>query len=684
MPFQLQTPFQPSGDQPQAITKLVSGLNNSVNRQTLLGVTGSGKTFTVANVIQQIQQPTLVISHNKTLAGQLYQEFKDLFPNNKVSYFVSYYDYYQPEAYLPSSDTYIAKEVEINDLIDKLRLEATSNLFSGNDNIVIASVSCIYNIGDPLEFGQKTIKFSPGQTWLRRQLFESLVSLFYQRNELEFKRGSFRVRGDMVEIWPSYQDWIIVLEFSESLLQSITSRHPFSGIQTKSSDFILYPAKQFVGSSGKDFQPIFKRIRQDCQKQIELFRSQNKILEAHRLEQRVEYDLEMLQEVGYINGIENYSIYFENSRQPGDPPFTLIDYFHHLYGDNFLTVIDESHVTVPQIRGMYFGDLARKKTLVDYGFRLPSAYDNRPLTFSEFNSKVKNILYASATPADYEITDSKRSYLSVFPDAPSGSTPWIIEQIIRPTGLVDPPILIRPETNQIPDLISEIASRIRQKERTLVVTITKKMAEELSAYLSDPAKTPVPFKVTYLHADIDTLERSNILDKLRAGDFDVLVGINLLREGLDLPEVSLVAILDAGSQGFLRSRSSLIQIMGRASRHLSGQVILYSDQVSDSMRQAIQEVNRRRTIQLKYNQDHGITPQSITKAIRPKIIESIASQSPDVVTQSNLETDPLSLTPPQRKKLVTTLRQKMRQSASDLNFEQAIRFRDKIKEIENT
>jgi excinuclease ABC subunit B len=662
--FQLQANFTPTGDQPQAIAALTKNFQSNNSRQTLLGVTGSGKTFTIANVIQNLQLPTLVISHNKTLAAQLYQEFKELFPHNKVSYFVSYYDYYQPEAYIPSSDTYIAKEVEINDLIDKLRLEATSNLFSGNDNIVIASVSCIYNIGDPIEFSGKTLEFSLGQQWPRRQLLESLVSLFYVRNELEFTRSSFRIRGEFVEIWPSYQDWVIVLGFNQDRLTSIIQRQPFSGKEFNLDNFTLYPAKQFVGTSGKDFSKIFSRIRSDCDKQVAFFKSQNKILEAHRIAQRVEYDLEMLQEVGYVNGIENYSIYFEQHRSPGDPPYTLVDYFKHIWGDKFLTVIDESHVTVPQIRGMYHGDLARKKTLVDFGFRLPSAYDNRPLKFDEFNQRVPKVVYVSATPSDEEILDSHG---------------LVVEQIIRPTGLLDPPIEIRPSNNQISDLITEISSRKAKNERSLVITITKKMAEELSSYLSDPAKTGHNLKVAYLHSDIDTLERSNILDKLRLGEFDVLVGINLLREGLDLPEVSLVAILDASSQGFLRSKSSLIQIMGRASRHVSGTVILYADELSDAMAQAIQEVNRRRQIQIDYNNLHHITPQSIVKSIRPKLVEV----PQDVKPVLEIDLDPNSLTPSQKKKYIQDLRKQMRQFASDLNFEQAILLRDKIKQVES-
>jgi len=663
--FQLESDMKPAGDQPQAIDKLVSGLNSGVSKQTLLGVTGSGKTFTIANVIQQTQLPTLVISHNKTLAGQLYQEFKELFPKNKVSYFVSYYDYYQPEAYIPASDTYIAKEVEINDLIDKLRLEATSNIFSGNDNIIIASVSCIYNIGDPIQFSGRTVDFALGQSWNRRALLENLVSLYYTRSELEFKRSTFRVRGEIFEIWPSYQDWILTLEFKEGILIKITNRHPFSDHEFDLQDFRLYPAKQYVGASGSDLKPIFEKIRNDCQKQVEKFKSQNKILEAHRIQQRVEYDLEMLSEVGYVNGIENYSIYFEEKRRTGDPPFTLIDYFVHKWGKNFLTVIDESHVTVPQIGGMYFGDLSRKQNLVDFGFRLPSALDNRPLKFDEFTSRIPNTIYVSATPADYEIKESKNN---------------VVEQIIRPTGLIDPPITIRPSKSQIPDLISEIAKRVAKKERVLVITITKRMAEDLSTYLSDTTKTPIPFKVSYLHADIKTLERSNILDNLRNGKFDVLVGINLLREGLDLPEVTLVAILEAGSQGFLRSKSSLIQIMGRASRNVNGQVILYSDTMSDAMEGAIKEVNRRRLIQQKYNRDNDITPQTIIKSIRPKIIENPVETLR--ATSLLIDTDPDSLTPPQKKQYITKLKKEMRALASDMNFEEAIRIRDKIKEIE--
>ncbi len=663
MPFEINSQYQPSGDQPQAIAKLTDNLSKGINRQTLLGVTGSGKTFTIANVIQNTQLPTLVISHNKTLAGQLYQEFKELFPNNKVSYFVSYYDYYQPEAYIPSSDTYIAKEVEINDLIDRLRLEASSNLLSGNDNIVIASVSCIYNIGDPTEFENKSLNLDVDQKYPRRSFFENLISLFYTRSELEFKRCTFRVRGDTIDIWPSYLESFLSLEFEDETLIKITQQHPFTGQEVSLNTFKLFPAKQYV-SGDNNLTEIFNNIRADRDKQVEMFKKQGKILEANRIQQRVDYDLEMLQETGYINGIENYSIYFDKNRKPGDPPYTLVDYFRHLWGDNFLTVIDESHVTVPQIGGMFAGDLARKKNLIDFGFRLPSALDNRPLKFEEFDQRTSKVIYVSATPSNYELENSHNQ---------------IAQQIIRPTGLVDPSITVKSSKNQINDLIDEIKKRVAKKERTLVVTLTKRMAEDLSTYLSDPVKTGKQLKVAYLHSDIDTLERSNILDNLRQGTYDVLVGINLLREGLDLPEVSLVAILDADRQGFLRSRSSLIQIMGRASRHVNGQVILYADSVSDAMDQAIHEVNRRRKIQLKYNQDNHITPVSVAKSIRPQIIELIKpEEKPDLN-----KIDPLNLTPPQRTKYIKDLKKQMRISASNLNFEEAILIRDKIKEVEN-
>ncbi len=663
MPFVLKSDYKPSGDQPNAIAKLTDNITLGVKHQTLLGVTGSGKTYTIANVIQNTQLPTLVISHNKTLAGQLYQEFKELFPQNKISYFVSYYDYYQPEAYIPASDTYIAKEVQINDLIDRLRLEATSNLLSGNDNIVVASVSCIYNIGDPSEFKNMTFSLEIGHKYPRRQLLEKLVSLFYLRSELEFKRSTFRVRGENFDLWPSYTDSYLSLEFQNEILSKITQRHPLTGKEIFIDQFILFPAKQYV-SGHHDLKDIFKIIKNDCDKQVDYFKSQNKILEAHRIEQRVEYDLEMLEETGYINGIENYSIYFDKNRHLGDPPYTLVDYFRHLWNDKFLTVIDESHVTIPQIGGMYAGDFARKSNLIDFGFRLPSALDNRPLKFNEFEDRVSKVIYVSATPSNYEIDKSKNH---------------IIEQIIRPTGLIDPEISIRSTNQQIINLVKEIKDRISKKERTLVITLTKRMAEDLANYLSDPQKTGESFKVAYLHSDIDTLKRSNILDNLRSGNYDVLVGINLLREGLDLPEVSLVAILDADQQGFLRSQSSLIQIMGRASRHLSGKVILYADTVSKAMKGAVDEVTRRRQIQLKYNQDNNIVPKSVIKSIRPQIIEDIKTESKPNWTKI----DTSSLTPSQQKKQIKELKKHMRSLAFNLDFEEAIKIRDQIREIEN-
>ena len=660
--FELKAPYTPKGDQIKAIEKLKNNIDRGIKEQVLLGATGTGKTYTIANIIQMLQKKTLILAPNKTLAGQLYGELKAFFPNNRVEYFISYYDYYQPEAYIPASDTYIAKEVQINDLIDRLRLEASSNLLSGDDNIVIASVSCIYNIGDPSEFANRTLDLKVDQKYPRRQLFESFISLFYTRSELEFKRSTFRVRGETIEIWPSYLDSFLSLEFQNDNLVKITQSHPFTGKEIQLNDFKLFPAKQYV-SGDKNLPEVFANIRKDCAKQVELFKSQNKILEAHRIEQRVEYDLEMLQETGYINGIENYSIYFEQNRKTGDPPYTLVDYFKHLWGDKFLTIIDESHVTIPQIGGMYAGDFARKTNLVDFGFRLPSALDNRPLKFTEFDSRVSKIIYLSATPSKYEIEDSKNN---------------IVEQIIRPTGLIDPPITVKSSKNQIPDLIEEIKKRIVNKERVLVVTLTKRMAEDLSNYLSDPEKTGTNLKVAYLHSDIETLERSNILDNLRSGTYDVLVGINLLREGLDLPEVSLVAILDADQQGFLRSKSSLIQIMGRASRHLAGQVILYADTVSDAMDGAIKEVNRRRIIQIKYNKDNNITPQTVVKSIRPQIIEMIKTEA----KPEWFKIDVSSLTPPQKNKHIKDLKKQMRNFAFNLDFEEAIKIRDKIRELQ--
>ncbi len=662
MKFKLKSNYKPAGDQGQAIESLVSGLKKGEKNQVLLGVTGSGKTFTVANIIEKTQLPTLIISHNKTLGAQLYQEFKQYFPENGVGYFVSYYDYYQPEAYMPSSDTYIAKEVDINDLIDKLRLEASSNMFSRKDNIIVASVSCIYNIGDPTEYGSYVIEFKSGQIWERKVLLERLVDLYYARSEVDFKRGTFRVRGEMVEIWPAYKDTIVVLEFrdlgegKEELLR-VSERDMYKGKENPLSGFLLYPAKQYV-SGGRNHKEVFAKIKKDLSERVKLYESQGRLLEANRIEQRVGYDLEMLSEMGYVNGIENYSIYFDN-RKVGDPPYTLVDYFNHVYGDQWLCVIDESHVTIPQIGGMHKGDRARKETLIDFGFRLPASFDNRPLRFDEFEERAKNRLYLSATPADWEIEKSKGR---------------IIEQLIRPTGLIDPPISVRPSHGQIPDLLSEIKKRKKKKERVLVNTLTKRMAEDLSSFLADEKNTGEKIKVTYLHADVDTLERTEILEGLRRGDYDVLVGINLLREGLDLPEVSLVAILDAGMAGFLRSRSSLIQIMGRAARHVDGEVILYTDGRSKGLQEAIGEVERRREIQTAYNRKHGITPESIKKALRPKLIEK-----EEVIKEEKV--DAKELTPEGRKKYVSKLRKKMREAANDLEFEKAAKIRDEIQKV---
>ncbi len=665
MSFKLHSPYQPSGDQPKAIEKLTQNIQKGINKQTLLGVTGSGKTFSVANVIQNTQLPTLVISHNKTLAGQLYQELKEFFPENKVSYFVSYYDYYQPEAYVPSTDTYIAKEVDINDLLDKLRLETTSNIFSGDDNIVVASVSCIYNIGDPQEFSGKTVKFKVGDTHTRRSLFESLVSLFYTRSEVEFKRGTFRVRGETVEIWTAYADWIVELILENEKIVRISMRNPFNGTELQIPDFILFPAKQYVGARSN--KEIYETIRSDAQKQIELFKSQGKVMEAYRLQQRIEYDLEMLEEMGYVNGIENYSIYFEDKRHPGDPPYTLVDYFRYKWGDKFLTIIDESHVTIPQIGGMYNGDRARKQTLIDFGFRLPSALDNRPLKFEEFYARLGKTIFVSATPALFELTESK--------DA-------VVEQIIRPTGLIDPTINIRPAKNQIKDVIQEITTRSDRKERSLVITLTKRMAEDITTYLSNPEHTGgKKINVAYLHSDVDTLERTQILDQLRKGEFDVLVGINLLREGIDLPEVTLVAILDAGNQGFLRSKTSLIQIMGRAARNVDGEVILYTDTMSDAIRGAKSEVERRRAIQMRYNEEHGITPKTIQKAIRPQIIE-LPPDLKNLEKQEFSKRDPEQMTPAERTRYIKQLKRRMKDAAVDMRFEEAIRIRDEIRKLE--
>lgn len=656
MKFKLVSDYKPTGDQPKAIEALISGFKSGVDSQVLLGVTGSGKTFSIANAIQSLNLPTLVISHNKTLATQLYQEFRDYFPENAVSYFVSYYDYYQPEAYIPKTDTYIAKEVDINEEIDKLRLLATSDIFSRCDVVVIASVSCIYNIGSPEQYQKRILEVREGQNVSREDFLYSLVSLHYQRSRLEFSRGNFRIRGSMVEIYLSYIDKVLRIGWEGSKIERISLRDIYGENEESLDRYFVYPAKHYLADE-QTMKQAFSQIRQDLKIRLVQLEKEKKLLEANRLEQRVNYDLEMLSEVGYINGIENYSRYFDG-RMPGDPPFSLLDYFKYQYGDDFLVVVDESHMTVPQIRGMYAGDKSRKQTLIDFGFRLPSALDNRPLQFSEYLDRVPKSLYVSATPDDWEIEKSSHR---------------VVEQLIRPTGLVDPEVEVRPIDGQIPDLISEIIKRKKKGERVLITTLTKKMAEELSKYLENPANTGEKIEAYYLHSDIDTLKRSDILADLRTGKYDVIVGINLLREGLDLPEVSLVAILDADKQGFLRSKTSLVQTMGRAARNVGGKIIMYGDEKTKAMKQAISEVERRRRVQLDYNLRHGITPKTIMKPIRERIVAK-DEEKPE-------EIDLESLTPGEAKKLVAEKKRAMRQAAKELDFEKAAKVRDEIEKI---
>lgn len=655
MDLRVFSDYKPTGDQPQAIERLSAGFDKGYPSQVLLGVTGSGKTFTVANVIQNLQLPTLIISHNKTLAAQLYQEFKEFFPHNAVSYFVSYYDYYQPEAYVPRTDTYIAKEAEINEEIDKLRLAATSNIFSRNDVIVVASVSCIYNIGSPAQYQNRVLGIQKGKKITQEELLPLLVGLYYQRSRMDFARGNFRIRGDVLEIYPSYSDEIIRIVWEGDKISKITTRDFFGTGEEELDRYFLYPAKHYLADQSI-LKVAFSQIREDLKTRLAELRKQKKILEATRLEQRVTYDLEMIKEMGYVNGIENYSRYFDG-RMAGDPPFSLLDYFCYQYKQNFLVVVDESHMTVPQVRGMYRGDLARKSTLIDFGFRLPSCLDNRPLKFDEFLSRVPRSLFISATPDDWEIEKSKHR---------------VVEQLIRPTGLVDPEVDVRPIDGQITDLVKEILDRKKKKERVLVTTLTKKMAEELSAYLSDSKNTGEEISVNYLHADVQTLERTDILADLRKGKYDVIVGINLLREGLDLPEVSLVVILDADKQGFLRSRTSLIQTMGRAARNLAGKVILYADEETLAIKQAISEVERRRAIQVDYNQKHNITPRTVEKPIRERLIKK--EEKEETVNEKEL-------TPGDAKKYVAKLNRQMREYARSLDFEKAAKMRDRIVSI---
>lgn len=672
--FKLKSSYKPTGDQPQAIDKLVKGLNSDDQNQVLMGVTGSGKTFTMANVIEQVQKPTLIISHNKTLAAQLYQEFRDYFPDNAVSYFVSYYDYYQPEAYIPQSDTYIEKETDINEEIDKLRLAATTNLLTRKDVIIIASVSCIYNLGSPVEYAKSIIEISEGLKFPRKTLLLRLNELQYSRSDYQFVRGTFRVRGDILDIYPAYDDKAIRIEYEGEVVKKITNNlDPITGSFVNPGSYkstVIYPAKHFQADKGS-YKQAFEQIREDLNAQVAILKSQNKILEAHRINQRVNYDLEMIQELGYVNGIENYSRYFDG-RKPGDAPYSLLDYFPK----DYLTIIDESHISVPQIRGMYNGDRSRKQTLIDFGFRLPSALDNRPLKFDEFMRRVGQTTYVSATPNEWEISISENK---------------MVEQLVRPTGLVDPKVDIRPTKNQIKDLENEISLRISHGQRVLVTTLTKRMAEDLANYLQEQE-----LKVHYLHSDLDTLERLDILDDLRSGKYDVVVGINLLREGLDLPEVSLVAILDADKEGFLRSRTSLVQTMGRAARHEEGSVIMYADKITDSMKNAIDEVTRRRAVQVTYNREHGITPQSISKPIREKMVEQVEEQvialdpkqilkSKNILDASDVDMAKVNqLVPEDRSKLVKLMSRQMNAAAKALEFELAAKIRDRIKEISSS
>ncbi len=671
MKFELVSHFKPTGDQPQAIDQLTKNLQKGVRNNVLLGVTGSGKTFTMANVIQKVQKPTLIISHNKTLAGQLYQEFRDFFPRNAVSYFVSYYDYYQPEAYVPQTDTYIEKEAEINEEIDKLRLSATTNLLTRNDVIVVASVSCIYNLGSPVEYGKFILELRNGMKVEQRDILVRLTDLQYDRNDYEFRRGTFRVRGNAIDLFPAYVDYGIRMEVTGDKITKLYEFDPLTGDTIQILDAtVIYPAKHYM-TDPRTYHDAFARIKKDLEVRTEQLRVAGKLLEAQRLNQRTNFDLEMIREVGYVNGIENYSAYFDG-RQPGDPPYTLIDYFNANSKD-WLLVVDESHITIPQIRGMYRGDRSRKEVLIDYGFRLPSALENRPLRFEEFMRHVNQAVYVSATPDEYEVSLAKTE-----------SDNGVVEQLIRPTGLVDPKISVRPSQGQIDDLINEIEKRVKKHERVLVTTLTKRMAEELTSYLEEKK-----IKVTYLHSDIITLERQDVLDNLRLGKFDVLVGINLLREGLDLPEVSLVVILDADKEGFLRSRSSLIQTMGRAARHVNAEVILYADVMTKSMKQAIDEVERRREIQLSYNKKNGITPKGIEKEIRKKLIDEEAKEKEEREKQKrqNVEfmlqlSDKGVLLPDERDELIKKLRKEMREAAGRLDFETAAAIRDRIKTIE--
>lgn len=646
--FELVSKYVPSGDQPKAIESLVKGIENGTKEQVLLGATGTGKTFTIANVIAKINKPTLVLAHNKTLAGQLYSEFKELFPNNRVEYFVSYYDYYQPEAYVPSTDTYIEKDSSINDEIDELRHRATSSLLSSRDVIVVASVSCIYGIGEVEEYKNKMLTLNVGDEVERNQVLTKLVDMLYERNDMDFKRGTFRVRGDILEIIPAYQNTTgYRIEFFGNEIDRISEIDTLTGaIISNKKTISLFPASHFVVSDDK-LKDAIVRIQKELKERLEYFRENNKLLPAERLEQRTNYDIEMLEETGFCSGVENYSAPMAG-RSPGETPTTLMDFFP----DDYLLVVDESHVTLPQVRGMYNGDRARKMNLVDFGFRLPSALDNRPLKFDEFEKKMNQAIYVSATPGDYELEHTSGKF---------------IEQIIRPTGLLDPTVEVRKTEGQIDDLVGEINKRIELNERTLVTTLTIRMAEELTNYLKE-----LDIKVAYLHAEVKTLQRLKIIHDLRAGKYDVVVGINLLREGIDIPEVSLIAILDADKEGFLRSNRSLIQTIGRCARNAKGHVIMYGDKITDSMRQAMEETARRRKIQESYNKEHGITPKTIEKEIR-EVISNVDEKAPSKKKMTKKE---IALT-------IEKVEQEMREAAKNLDFERAMELRDILFEMKS-
>lgn len=647
--FKLHSEYKPTGDQPQAIEYLSKGIEHGKKFQTLLGVTGSGKTFTMANIIQNVQKPTLVLAHNKTLAGQLYSEFKEFFPENHVEYFVSYYDYYQPESYIAQSDTYIEKDASINDEIDKLRHSATASLFETRDVIIVASVSCIYGLGDPIDYENMIVSLRPGMEISRDKIMKKLINMQYSRNEIDFKRGTFRAKGDILEIYPSDKsESAIRAEFWGDEIEKISEINPVTGKSIGIRQHVMiFPNSHYVTSKDK-MEKALKTIEEEMNERVAYFKSQNKLIEAQRIQERTNFDMEMMKETGFCQGIENYSRHI-SGREPGSAPFTLFDYFP----DDFLLLIDESHATIPQVRAMYNGDRARKDSLVKYGFRLPSAYDNRPLTFNEFEDRINQVVFVSATPGDYEQEHSKEN---------------VVEQIIRPTGLLDPKIEVKPVTNQVDDLIEQIRIRVERKERILVTTLTKKMAEDLTSYLKS-----LDIKINYMHSDIKALERMEIIRKLRLGEFDVLVGINLLREGLDIPEVSLVAILDADKEGFLRSERSLIQTIGRAARNTDGTVIMYGDSLTDSMEKAISETNRRRSIQEAYNEEHHIIPKTIKKSIRDSI-KAIQTENIGVEYKFEKEEDIQST--------ISKLTDEMLEHASKMEFEQAAELRDKIKELE--